>query len=1284
MSRSINPTALLAGATLTFALTLGWQLAGTTIVRAAGEALEQQTSDLQKQPQADVDKKSAGCLTCHNPDKKAMHLTFERAGCTDCHGGNAGVNRDKGLAKDSIQFNDIKRQAHVQPRLSLWKDSAANPAGIWFQTIEETADFIRFVNPGDLRVADLSCGPCHAEEVRNVNKSMMRHGGMLWGAASYNNGSFPFKNTVFGEFYTRGGLPAIGFTVPPPSETTTQGTGILPQLAPLYPWQVTQPGNILRIFERGGRRQLEIGVPDPDEEPGRPKNRLSNRGLGTLNRTDPVFIGLQKTRLLDPTLNFIGSNDAPGDYRSGGCTACHVVYANDRSPVHSQKYAKSGNQGMSQSADEMIPKNEPGHPLSHVMVKSAPTSQCMTCHMHPGTNMLATYQGLTWWDNETDGDKMYPEKGRKLSDAERVAIEKRNPEGSALRGLWSDPGFLQKTGTPEFNAQLKQTQFADFHGHGWLFRAVFKRDRKGNLIDSQGNPVKDSSSGALAEAVGYTDVRPADKRPTTVAAREAERAGKPVHLKDIHLERGMQCVDCHFKQDNHGNGNLYGEPRNGIEIACADCHGTTRRTAFGFKDSRGDEVMQTSGPAAPPGGGTNLLRLNTPFGVPRFEVDQGRLIQRSVTDENLEWVVPQVIDSNTPGRPGYTEKARLAHTMQRDGKTWGDGTSPNLAHADERIACATCHSSWITSCFGCHLAQTANQKRQMLHNEITTTRNWTSYNFQLLRDDIYMIGKDGTAAGARISPVRSSSAVVVSSQDLNRQWIYYQQQTVSAEGYAGQAFNTHVPHTVRPTETKRCTDCHVSSNGDNNAVIAQLFTLGTNLVNFMGRFVYVGTGEGGIDAVAVTEMEEPQAVIGSDLHKLAYPEEYAAHEKRNRQLTTAVHHGSSNALSVQQRGEYLYIADGDGGFRVFDLAQINQKGFSQKMMTAPVSPIGQDTNVKTRYATAVAAPSTLAVDPVRQRLPVNEEQPIAPVYGYIYITDREEGLVMSTAATLLDGNPSNNFLKRAGSFNPDNRLHGAQALAVAGNYAYILCDRGLVVVNLTDPTKPSIASEIAAPEINKGTAISVQFRYAFITDADGLKVVDVTMPDKVRLVTGATQKIADARGLYVARTYAYVAAGAGGLVIVDVERPESPKIDQTFNAGGALNDAHDVKIAMTNASVYGYVADGKNGLRVLEMVSANETQGAFGFSPRPAPKLIATYKTHAPALSLSKGLDRDRAVDESGNQVAVFGRRGGRPFTLEEMRRMFLRPERDGTRVPWTVNDRVAVPPAASTARRRP
>jgi hypothetical protein len=58
------------------------------------------------------------------------------------------------------------------------------------------------------------------------------------------------------------------------------------------------------------------------------------------------------------------------------------------------------------------------------------------------------------------------------------------------------------------------------------------------------------------------------------------------------------------------------------------------------------------------------------------------------------------------------------------------------------------------------------------------------------------------------------------------------------------------------------------------------------------------------------------------------------------------------------------------------------------------------------------------------------------------------------------------------------------------------------------------------------------------------------------------------------------------------------------------------------------------------------------------PRLLATYVTHEPAIALSKGLDRDRAVDESGHQVAVFGRIGGRPFTLEEMRRLYV--GRDG------------------------
>src|SRR5207248_2191993 len=152
--------------------------------------------------------------------------------------------------------------------------------------------------------------------------------------------------------------------------------GVLPFLDPLERWEISQPGNVLRVFERGGGKRLEIGNGIEDEN-GRPDIKLSDRGFGSELRTDPVFLGLQKTRLFDPLLSFPGTNDHPGDYRGSGCTGCHVVYANDREPLHSGPYAKFGNTGQSQQADSTIPKNERGHPLNHVFTKVIPSSQCI-------------------------------------------------------------------------------------------------------------------------------------------------------------------------------------------------------------------------------------------------------------------------------------------------------------------------------------------------------------------------------------------------------------------------------------------------------------------------------------------------------------------------------------------------------------------------------------------------------------------------------------------------------------------------------------------------------------------------------------------------------------------------------------------------------------------------------------------------------------------------------------------------------------------------------------------
>ena len=614
------------------------------------------------QSQEEADRKSAGCITCHtSTDEPTMHPSKAvHLGCTDCHGGNSTIAVVPGTTSASPEYAAAKEKAHVQPRDPSFKNHSAIPERVYTKWLRESPEYIKFVNPGDPRVAPETCGVagCHPSETRAVSTNMMTHAGFLWGAALYNNGGIPYKNTWFGESYDRDGKPQSLKTFPPPTREETRAKGVLPQLTPLYRWEVSQPGNILRVFERGGRKKAVTGNPSREEEPGRPDDILSDRGFGTELRTDPVFLGLQKTRLLDPILSFPGTNDHPGDYRASGCSACHVIYANDRDPAHSGSYAQFGHSGYSASADPTIPKNEPGHPIKHALTRAIPSSQCMICHVHPGTNMVTTYFGLTWWDNEIDGDKMYPAQHYNPSEEERYQSYLRNPEAAAARGLWGDEKFLEQTGGPEFNAKLKTTQFADFHGHGWVFRAVYKHDRKGNWLDKDGKEI---------------------------AFDDSQRFQKAVHLADIHLEKGMQCIDCHFAQDNHGTGKVYGEPRAAVEIDCVDCHGTIRQKA----------TLITSGPAAPdplrPGQprGRRLDALRTPWGLRRFEWHGDKLFQRSMTDEKTEWEIVQTTDTVTPGNSHFSMKSFRAKLMGKGGLALSKAPADDapLAHGNSSMTC---------------------------------------------------------------------------------------------------------------------------------------------------------------------------------------------------------------------------------------------------------------------------------------------------------------------------------------------------------------------------------------------------------------------------------------------------------------------------------------------------------------------------------------------------------------------------------------------------------------------
>jgi len=287
----------------------------------------------------------------------------------------------------------------------------------------------------------------------------------------------------------------------------------------------------------------------------------------------------------------------------------------------------------------------------------------------------------------------------------------------------------------------------------------------------------------------------------------------------------------------------------------------------------------------------------------------------------------------------------------------------------------------------------------------------------------------------------------------------------------------------------------------------------------------------------------------------------------------------------------------------------------------------------------------------------NLEQPFHPIYNYALITDSREGLILTDVNTLADGNPRNNHLRRALTWNPNGVLKGARHLTVGGHYVYVAADAGLVILNLDDPLHPEIESVVPLQDVR---ASALQFRYLFVTDAQGLKVIEITDKRHPRLVNSVIP-FDDAHRVYLARTYAYVAAGKQGLAIVDIEKPEQMRLHQMWAEPGTVSDVRDVVVGSTNASLFAYLANGRDGFTVVQLTSPESQPKFYGFSPEPKPQVIARYRTNAPALALSKGLDRDRAADETGHQIAVFGRIGSRPLTLKEAEKLYL----DSEGKPW-------------------
>ena len=147
-------------------------------------------------------------------------------------------------------------RAHVLPSYpDDWHyPHSANPKDSYALLNKEAKEFVRFVNPSDLRVAEEACGACHLPIVQAAKRSIMATGAMLFGGATYANGILPYKKYLLGEAYTPDGKPSA--IVGPPlddAESAWKNHGVIEQLYPIPAWETVPPGDVFRVFERGGR-----------------------------------------------------------------------------------------------------------------------------------------------------------------------------------------------------------------------------------------------------------------------------------------------------------------------------------------------------------------------------------------------------------------------------------------------------------------------------------------------------------------------------------------------------------------------------------------------------------------------------------------------------------------------------------------------------------------------------------------------------------------------------------------------------------------------------------------------------------------------------------------------------------------------------------------------------------------------------------------------------------------------------------------------------------------------
>lgn len=271
-------------------------------------------------------------MSCHAPIEQA-HPKIGPGECVICHGGDrSAVDKDTAHVAIPADLAAIRGPDLPAP---------PSPGYIRNFTSDQLdalpLEYLRFINPGDLRAAPLSCGAanCHWDKVDSLPRSVMANNGGHYFPTLYLAGLVDQKASTQGSISVNGA-------------SCSESAGTVCELEPIR--SSTDMSALSAALTSGDQRQvLDVAY-----------DSYLSKNCNTCHQAS------------------FPRNNALAAYRSSGCTACHMTYTED---------------GRYSGDDPTVPRDSAPHPARHTLSRSIPTSQCATCHFQGGRIGLL-YQGI--------------------------------------------------------------------------------------------------------------------------------------------------------------------------------------------------------------------------------------------------------------------------------------------------------------------------------------------------------------------------------------------------------------------------------------------------------------------------------------------------------------------------------------------------------------------------------------------------------------------------------------------------------------------------------------------------------------------------------------------------------------------------------------------------------------------------------------------------------------------------------------------------------------------------